>query len=67
MAIQTTKQYDLFGYTESVEDQIHKLKVNQEKIRRSFFVRYNLVLKDLERIDAELEELRHEQKLKVVK
>ena len=62
-----TKQYDLFGYQESTEDSIHRLKVSQEKIRRSFFARYNATLKELDRIDAELEELKHEQKLSLVK
>lgn len=50
-------QYDLFGYRETDENRLHRLKCQQEKIRRSFFARYNLVLKELEEIQGELNEL----------
>lgn len=50
-------QYDLFGYQESDENKLHRLKCQQEKIRRSFFARYNLVLKELEEIQIELDDL----------
>jgi len=50
-------QYDLFGYMETDDNKLHRLKCEQEKIRRSFFARYNLVIKELDAIQAELDDL----------
>lgn len=52
-------QLDLFGQTETIEDQLHRLKCKQEKMQRSFFQRYNLVLRELEEIKMEIEEIEH--------
>ena len=50
-------QMDLFGYQEKDSDKLHRLKIRQEKNLKSFMVRYNLVLEEHARIDAEIDEL----------
>lgn len=53
-------QLDIFGEEESLEDRIAKLKARQEKNMKSFFVRYNLVLKEHEALEIEIDELRRQ-------
>lgn len=60
------RQLDLFGYQESIEDRIHYLKCKEEKTRRSFHARYTIVIKELDEIRAELEELTHARKIKAI-
>lgn len=48
-------QLDLFEFNESQDDAIHRLRIEQEKLRKSFFVRYNTVIKELDKIQAEID------------
>ena len=51
------RQLDLFGYKETDSDRLHRLSVKHENLRKSFMVRYNLVLEELTEMQFELDEL----------
>lgn len=51
------RQLDLFGYKETDADRLHRLSVKHENLRKSFMVRYNLVLEELTEMQFELDEL----------